>query len=239
MEIFPSEFSDLLSPSAASRARWSGADGPGHFSMASGVLSARRSRACFALLDNALGPLAKNADRPLDPNSIWGMRRNYTESLTKVMRQKSVSFESTRHPAYKVATKIGLLRLMRSESLARLAETVSGERLERANGVQAILYGHGDYVGPHNDHHPEQAHLRHGYVDVHLSFVNEHVDSQSLVCQGADGHLNALYNVTRTGSIAVYRLPFWHYVTPLMGRPGHESKARRWVLMASYTIAKK
>ena len=105
--------------------------------------------------------------------------------------------------------------------------------------MQAILYGHGDYVGPHNDHHPEQAHLRHGYVDVHLSFVNEHVDSQSLVCQGADGHLNALYNVTRTGSIAVYRLPFWHYVTPLMGRPGHESKARRWVLMASYTIAKK
>lgn len=238
MDSFPSEFSDLLSPAAA--ARWSRADTQdGRFSLASGLMAPRRARACFALLDSALGPLARHVDRPVHPDSIWGMRRNYTESLTKVMRQASVDFESPRHPAYRMATKIGLLRLMRSESLARLAETVSGERLERANGVQAILYRHGDYVGPHNDHHPEQAHLRHGYVDVHLSFVNEHVGSQSLICQGADGHLNMLYDVTHTGSVAVYRLPFWHHVTPLLGKPGHESKARRWVVMASYTIAKK
>jgi hypothetical protein len=35
----------------------------------------------------------------------------------------------------------------------------------------------------------------------------------------------------------VYRLPFWHYTTPLVGRPGKEDAARRWVLLGTFLDA--
>lgn len=210
----------------------------GYFATDSGLLNPEKSRFCFTLLDQSLSSYAKPMSCPISHESIWGMRHNYSESLTKVMRQKTVHFTSIRSPAHRAATNIGLLRFMRSETLAQFAESVTGERLERDNGVQAILYEHGDYVGPHNDHHPEHAHLRDGYVDVHISFTNEHVDSQILICQNPDGHLNVPHSAIHNGLIAVYRLPFWHYVTPLIGKQGHEAMARRWVIMSSYTISK-
>jgi hypothetical protein len=36
-------------------------------------------------------------------------------------------------------------------------------------------------------------------------------------------------------SIAVYQLPFWHYTTPMLARPGVDD-ARRWLLLASYMV---
>jgi hypothetical protein len=37
--------------------------------------------------------------------------------------------------------------------------------------------------------------------------------------------------------IAVYRLPFWHYTTPLVARRGAEATASRWVALATYRYA--
>jgi hypothetical protein len=35
----------------------------------------------------------------------------------------------------------------------------------------------------------------------------------------------------------VYRLPFWHYTTPLVAKPGAEDAARRWVLLGTFLDA--
>jgi hypothetical protein len=47
--------------------------------------------------------------------------------------------------------------------------------------------------------------------------------------------LNEVAEIGRGMSIAVYQLPFWHYTTPMLARPGFED-ARRWLLLASYFI---
>ena len=48
------------------------------------------------------------------------------------------------------------------------------------------------------------------------------------------GFLTASRDVAGPPAIAVYRLPFWHYTTPLVARPGREGKARRWLLLGSF-----
>src|ERR1043165_7876402 len=47
-------------------------------------------------------------------------------------------------------------------------------------GRQVICYEPGDYSGPHNDHHPEHAEIKNGFVDVHIMFSNDAVASQLL-----------------------------------------------------------
>src|SRR5205814_5741637 len=118
-----------------------------------------------------------------------------------------------------------------SSSLRRLAERVTRSRLS-SNGRQVICYQSGDYSGPHNDHHPEEEATRHGFVDLHIMFANDAVAQQLLVYEER-GFLSSAHDVTRQPAIAIYRLPFWHYTTPLAARPGQERRARRWLLLES------
>ena len=96
-----------------------------------------------------------------------------------------------------------------------------------------LAYGPGDYAGPHNDHHPEDAEARDGYTDVHLTFCTPAVARQSLVYAPL-GHFSEEANVKTLGGVTAYRLPFWHYTTPLVARPGQQSRARRWVLLGTF-----
>jgi hypothetical protein len=43
-----------------------------------------------------------------------------------------------------------------------------------------------------------------------------------------------MVNVAEPGGIAVYRLPFWHYTTPLRAKRGKEALARRWVILGTF-----
>ena len=54
----------------------------------------------------------------------------------------------------------------------------------------------------------------------------------------ATAHLSEIRNVAMESGLAIYKLPFWHYRTPLAGKPGREKRARRW-LLASYDIVGK
>lgn len=45
-----------------------------------------------------------------------------------------------------------------------------------------------------------------------------------------------MVKVSGLGFLTIYRLPFWHYTTPLQARPGLEAKARRWVMLATYLL---
>ena len=49
-----------------------------------------------------------------------------------------------------------------------------------------------------------------------------------------DGHFSEMTRVSTVGGMTVYRLPFWHYTTPLMAKPRQAEAARRWVLLGTF-----
>jgi hypothetical protein len=126
--------------------------------------------------------------------------------------------------------------MLRSESFGAFAAAVSGRALRRRWGIQVLCYGPGDYSGPHNDHHPEDPDARDGYVDMHVTLATPGVAHQWLV-YAKGGHFSEISSVNTLGGVTVYRLPFWHYTTPLVARPGAEDSARRWVLLGTFLDA--
>ncbi|TMJ28529.1 MAG: hypothetical protein E6G95_08535, partial [Alphaproteobacteria bacterium] len=91
---------------------------------------------------------------------------------------------------------------------------LAGRRLRPGWGLQVLRYGPGDYAGPHNDHHPENPAARAGYIDLHLSLCTPGVAHQWLVYSRA-GHFSEIVSVAGPATVTAYRLPFWHYTTPL------------------------
>lgn len=242
MNRFPEEFSDLLTPrgrrilrgadpEACARFR----DGRRYFVTLDGVVGRRRAAACMGLLDRGLYATLEDYRQRIPPDSISKMKRAYSEKLGKTIRFKTAFLRRRNARSYRAAEGIGLLRMMRSESFAAFAESVTGLRLGREWDVQVICYGHGDYVGPHNDHHPDVPGLKHGFVDFHLMFANDAVAHQYLVYEER-GHLSRMVDVNVQGGVSIYRLPFWHYATPLWGKPGRETEARRWLLLGTFRI---
>jgi hypothetical protein len=174
---------------------------------------------------------------PIPPETTLGMVRNYSELLPKTVRVSTAMLDSRRAKAYVRAEEIGLVAMLRSFSFRALAETLNGRPLRRGNGIQLLCYGAGDYTGPHNDHHPEDEEARDGYLDVHLTFANAAVRRQLLVYERR-GHFTEVAEVRTLGGLTAYRLPFWHYTTPLEARRGQEASARRWVLLGTFTDQK-
>jgi len=168
-------------------------------------------------------------ERPIPPETISEMRRDYGELLPKTSRARTIYFESRREPGVKAAERIGLVRMMRSKSFRAFAEALAGRRLASGWGLQVLRYGPGDYAGPHNDHHPENKDAKAGYIDLHLSLCTPGVAHQWLVYSRA-GHFSEIVSVAKPSTVTAYRLPFWHYTTPLVGTPN----AARWVLLGTF-----
>ncbi len=190
--------------------------------------AARLRKALEEGLSDTLEPLAQ----PIPPESIWEMRRDYGELLPKTSRARTIFFDSRREPGAKAAERIGLARLMRSESFRAFAEALAGRKLASSWGLQVLRYGPGDYAGPHNDHHPENARAARGYIDLHLSLCTPGVAHQWLVYSRA-GHFSEIVSVAGPATVTAYRLPFWHYTTPLVGTPA----AARWVLLGTFLFS--
>ena len=186
---------------------------------------ARVRRVLEESLPTTLEPLAK----PIPPETIWQMRSDYGERLPKTTRARTIYFDSRREPGVKMAERIGLARMMRSNSFRAFAESLAGRKLRSGWGLQVLRYGPGDYAGPHNDHHPENADALRGYIDLHLSLCTPGVEHQWLVYSRA-GHFSEIVSVVSPATVTAYRLPFWHYTTPLAGTP----KAARWVLLGTF-----
>lgn len=199
------------------------------------VLNPRAVRRCRKILDDVLYDHLRVYEAPIAPETITGMRRNYEEQLPKALRFKTAFLENKRTAMYQAAARCGLVDMMRSESLARFAEAVTGYKLKRACGVQVILYEEGNYVGPHNDHLPKNEEEEAGYVDVHISLVGSGVLDQYLICENKH-HLSRMYEVSIDGAVAVSKLPFWHYTTPLRTKERPGTSARRWLMLATFNI---
>ncbi|MDC0714604.1 hypothetical protein POL68_39515 [Stigmatella sp. ncwal1] len=244
MPAFPSEFADLLTPRGLRilKGRDTEACGallqvpPRRFIALEGVLQVKKAIACRAALEAALQDTLVEMEDPIPPESILGMTENYAELLPKTVRVRTAMLESRRSRSWRAAEQVGLTAMLRSESFAAFAAAVSGRALRRKWGIQVLCYGPGDYAGPHNDHHPEDLEARDGYVDMHISLATPAVAHQWLVyAQG--GHFSQMVPVNTVGGVTVYRLPFWHYTTPLKARPGQEQAARRWVLLGTFLDA--
>ena len=243
MKTFPPEFEDLLTPRG--RRILAGRDAeacgallvPGQrFVALAGVLDARKAAACRDVLERTLRDTLTLMEDAIPPESIWGMEENYAELLPKTVRVRTALLESRRSRSWKAAEEAGLVAMLRSESFAAFAAAVSGRVLRRKWGIQVLCYGPGDYSGPHNDHHPEEPEAFDGYVDMHLTFATPAVAHQWLV-YSKGGHFSEMQSVNTVGGITVYRLPFWHYTTPMLARPGAQEDARRWVLLGTFLDA--
>ncbi len=235
----PQDFADLLSAEGrkllAGKHALAGAlaDPRTRFISAAGLIDARKAARVRNTLERALLGKLERIDTPIPPEATWDMTRNYAELLPKTARVWTAYLENSREAAWEAAEEIGLVDLLQSASFHRFAEAIAGRELRGKWGQQVLCYGAGDYSGPHNDHHPEDAEARDGYLDLHLSFVTAAVKSQLLVYAKA-GHFSESISIARDGMVSAYRLPFWHYTTPLEAKRGQSEKARRWVLLGTF-----
>jgi hypothetical protein len=240
MDRFPAEFEDMLMAAGrrvlAGRSPLCGAlaEPRRRFLAETGLVSERAARAAAGLLDRTLHDLLEPLEQPIPPGSIWEMTRNYGELLPKTARVRTAFLERRRERAYRRAQEIGLVAMLRSESFAAFAAGLAGRALRRRWGIQLLCYGPGDYAGPHNDHHPEEPAARRGYFDLHISLSGRGVAQQWLV-YAVQGHFSRIVDVATAGGVTAYRLPIWHYVTPLVARAGAPAEtARRWVLLGTF-----
>lgn len=243
MRRFPAEFADLLTSRGdallAGRHARSGAlaHPRTRFVALGGLVDPKRARAVALLLEKTLQPHLREMAQPIPPETIWEQRQNYAEQLPKTMRQRTTHLDNPRSAAFRVATDIGLIDCLRSESYRAFAAALAGRPLKKKYGLQAIAYAAGDYAGPHTDHHPEEPDAARGYLDMHLSFATTAVRDQYLI-YAKTGHFTEMVEVTQTpGLVTAYRLPFWHYTTPLRAKPKQDAKARRWVLLGTFLFA--
>jgi hypothetical protein len=239
----PGEFEDLLN--ASGRRVLAGthplcgtlADPRTRFLARDDLLDRAKVERVRRTLERSLADKLEFMQRPIPPESIWEMREDYGELLPKTSRAHTVYFESRREPGVKEAERIGLVRLMRSASFRAFAEALAGRALAADWGLQVLRYGPGDYAGPHNDHHPENEDARAGYIDLHVSLCSPAVAHQWLVYSRA-GHFSEIVSVARPAAITAYRLPFWHYTTPLVAKRGRDREAGRWVLLGTFLYRK-
>ena len=239
--MFPTEFADLLNRRGRKLLDGDGRGldvfrrrGATPIALFEDLIDDDTARRCIADLDAAMYPTLKRMHTPIPRESLTKMKENYAESLRKTVRVRTATFNSRTSAALHAAETIGLGPMMKSDTFRRFAEAIVGEPLRREHwGRQVICYEPGDYSGPHNDHHPEHDWVKNGFVDVHIMFSNDAVASQLLVYE-EHGFLSQAHGVAGRSGIAVYRLPFWHYPTPLLPRRGREAEARRWLLLGSF-----
>ena len=244
MKRLPQEFADLLSPKGVRVLGGSAAScgalvrGPSRVAAVTGLIDPRWAAAIPSMFERALGDVLTRMEEKIPEWTVTGMHENYSEVLPKSVRVRTALMDSRRAKAFARAQDLGLIALMRSDSFHAFAQALSGFALKKTWGRQLLQYREGDYAGPHNDHHPEEAEAAFGYTDLHITFCNEGVRRQSLVVE-RDGHLNQTYDIATRGGVTCYRLPVWHYTTPLEVRRGLGLKARRWVLLGTFVDASK
>lgn len=242
MRRFPAEFESLLT--AEGRRLLAGthaacgalADPRRRFLALDGLIDREKALAATKLLEAKMRPHLEPMARLIPPESIADMTESQSELLPKCARMATAYLDSRREPAFAVAEAIGLVAMMRSESYRAFAVALAGRPLRARHGLQVLRYGPGDYAGPHNDHHPEIAAAKAGYFDLHLSLATPDVAHQWLVYARA-GHFTEITSVAKPGGVTAYRLPFWHYTTPLVPKRGRDTSAARWVLLGTFLYA--
>ncbi len=240
MKSFPKEFEALLTKSgravlAGRHPKLSGAlaKGQSRFVGADDLLDLKKSRAVAGLLEASLGDRMMKMEQAIPRGATWNMKTAYKEKLPKTVLVGTAMLDDKKSPARARAEEIGLVAMLQSQSFHAFAEALSGYPLRRQWGLQTLCYRPHDYSGPHNDHHPDEPLGCDGYTDLHLTFCSSGVAHQWLVYE-RDSHLQDIRSIATVGGVTCYRLPFWHYTTPMVAKRGREADARRWVLLGTF-----
>lgn len=259
MDRFPAELADVLTPYG--RAILDGAvppcpkftpkdvrrdDGVATFAEEFGhapcvalldVIEPAAAHGMYEILCESFLDLVRPYHVPLPPNAALGRYDKAGGGFPDTHRF-SVAHLQEPGPARSRAEEIGLIRFQSSDSFLHFTRNVTGYELAKAdNGFQINLYRHGDYVGPHADWYgSDDFRHTHYYIDVQISLSGPEVDRMFLVYQNGR-FLSGVRSITSMGGLAIARLPFWHFTTPLEAKPGMEHLAKRWLLMSSYRIA--
>ncbi|WP_119299513.1 hypothetical protein [Dongia deserti] len=239
----PAEFEDLLTPAGKRVLAGNAPDVCGaladprrRFVALNGMIAPTKAERLRRVLERELAGLLSELNQPIPPETIWDMTRNYDDWLPKSVRCRTAYLENRRGAAWQRANELGLIDLLSSPSMIAFAEAVLGRKLNPKGGQQILRYGPSDYAGPHTDHTPQIKRAAKGYLDFHLSLVGPGVAHQYLVYAKA-GHFTEMVSVAESGCLTLYRLPFWHYTTPLQTEPKQETKAARWVLLGTFLFA--
>ncbi len=153
------------------------------------------------------------------------------DGLPNCWRRRGGNLVDKRSGRYGVALRLGLLRMLYSDSFLGLAQAVSGHSLGRKRlHCSLFCYEPGDYVGPHTDATSESV------IALNLSLPNLAVAHQWLLHEGPDG-FNEMVDVGSTVSIQVLKLPVWHQITPLVAKPNAGTTARRWLVSQGFRIS--
>lgn len=240
MKSFPNEFEALLTKTgkrvlAGRHPTLSGAlaKGQSRFVAADDLLDPKKSRAVAGLLQAALGDRMMKMEQAIPRGATWNMKTAYQEKLPKTVLVHTAMLDEKKSPARARAEEIGLIAMLQSKSFHAFAEALSGYPLRRQWGLQTLCYQPHDYSGPHNDHHPDEPYGCDGYTDLHLTFCTSGVLHQWLVYE-RDSHLQDIRSIATVGGVTCYRLPFWHYTTPMVAKRGRDAEARRWVLLGTF-----
>lgn len=236
MKQFPVEFEALLSRTGrkvlAGTHSAAGALLREGFFAATGLLEPKLLPGCRKLIARTFEGTLIETSRPLPPPTA--SKESNEDTLPKVGRLLSVPIDGLdRYVVRRLAQEIGLLPMLESQSFRRFSEVLAGVPLKPLAAAQMLCNRHGDYAGPHTDNHPNEPAMRDGYVDVHFTLTSPGVREQFIVYQ-RDGHLNAMAPIAIDGLITAYRLPIWHYTTPLQARSLDD---RRWLVLGSFHFA--
>lgn len=244
LKKFPAEFEDLLNKDG--KKILSGQYTPENFGkkggtpieVVKGVIDPAVAADCVRILQQHFYGHLKSIASRIDKDAIPAMKKNYTEKLAKTLKMKTLELGVKKTKTNLLAHDCGLMQMLASDSLKAFAEAVTKEKFGSPENNQIICYQHGDYVSPHNDHHPENDNVKNGYYDIHIMFSNEHVQHQWLVYE-KNGFLNHTHDIAAPSAIAIYKLPFWHYTTPMMAKADKEDEAQRWLLLRSFEMPEK
>lgn len=225
---FPKEFSEVLHTTKrreiASMRNTKEWFSPHVIYLACDLLQPEWTRRMLSLLERYVTVTYISQKLPPKPQSF---SKAFSETLHPIGRFRS-ALPTGRALHTRTLRQLGVWRMLRSRSLREFVEGVAGEPLVQ-NGCQVISYEEGDYQGPHLDVYPPKRGKRY-YFDFQLTLCNARCRAQELLYQErTQRHCNARIDVTRSGTVLIHRLPYWHQVTPLVGH-----RARRWVLIATF-----
>ncbi|MBK7864260.1 MAG: hypothetical protein IPJ65_37810 [Archangiaceae bacterium] len=234
MTRFPADFAELLSARgrrvlAGGEPGLNGSLGREPFVAIDGLFDPKLVREVPALLEHGFGPRMCEMNAPAPPSRASQLAHG--EVLPKTGRMMTTPFDGVGDAALG-HDDTGLAQMLRSPAYLALVQVLSGRPVRGPEAIQVLCYRPGDYAGPHTDHQPEDADVRAGYTDVHLTFCTGGVKRQLLVFE-RDAHLSQVASLSRSGALTAYRLPFWHYTTPLEGT----AASRRWLVLGSFVDA--
>lgn len=231
---FPDEFEALLSPRGrrvlqGKDAKACAALSRDKFFASTGLLVPHVLEDCAKVLTASFADLLIEQTKELPPANEALLPN--TDRLPKVARMQAVpSGKTTDTVQYRRAEECGLAAMLQSGSYRAFVTALAGHAVEGPRTLQVFCYRPGDYAGPHTDHHPEEERMAGGYVDLHLTFCTPGVTEQLIVYE-QDRHLSRQQSIAGNGTVTAYRLPFWHYTTPLQAT---RASARRWLVLGTF-----